>query len=217
MIIRKKSNSRSHFNIIQKRLKCKRSDSRADFENMNGILLKSTRSQSEVITTVLLVLIGIVAVGLLSAFVINFVRNNLQSSDCLGLQGQVTIGTDDAMTFFNLSSSRSRVVIERTQKDFNLSGVNVILENDGGAKSYKIRAVNSNEICQISSSTVCNYTKGNDIILPGTSNPKVTYEINSSSDFSSSNPVKKISIIPVLKGEVACTEAMDEKTMPTYP
>jgi len=214
MIIRKKSNSRSHFNIIQKRLKCKRSDSRADFENMNGILLKSTRSQSEVITTVLLVLIGIVAVGLLSAFVINFVRNNLQSSDCLGLQGQVTIGTDDAMTFFNLSSSRSRVVIERTQKDFNLSGVNVILENDGGAKSYKIRPGTSVNVCQFVSATVCNYSN---IVLPGTSNPKVTYRINATGDFSGSNSVKKISVIPVLKGEVACTEAMDEKTMPIYP
>jgi len=198
-------------------MRTKKSNSQADFEKSKRILLKSTRSQSEVITTVLLVLIGIVAVGLLSAFVINFVRTNLQSSDCLGLQGQVTINTDDAVTFFNLTSNVSQLVVERTQKDFNLSGLNVILENDGGAKSYKIRAGNSKNICEVSSGIICNYPLGNNITLPGTSNPKVTYEIDSSGDFKASNPVKKISIVPILKGEVACTEAMDEKTMPTYP
>jgi len=195
-------------------MRTKKSNSRADFDNGRGMFLKSTRSQSEVITTVLLVLIGIVAVGLLSAFVINFVRNNLQSSDCLGLQGQVTINTEDAVTYFNLTSNISYIVIERTQKSFNLSGVNVILENDGGAKSYKIRPGTSVNVCQFVSATVCNYSN---IVLPGTSNPKVTYRINATGDFSGSNSVKKISVIPVLKGEVACTEAMDEKTMPIYP
>jgi flagellin-like protein len=198
-------------------MKTKKFNSRADFENSKGMLLKSTRSQSEVITTVLLVLIGIVAVGLLSAFVINFVRNNLQSSDCLGLQGQVTINTDDALTYFNLTSNVSYIVIERTQKNFNLSGVNVILENDGGAKSYKIRAGTSTNICVVIEGTNCNLSANANVSLPETSNPKVTYKIDSSGDFKASNPVKKISIVPLLKGEVACTEAMDEKIMSIYP
>jgi len=177
-------------------------------------MIRKKKAQSEVITTVLLVLIGIVAVGLLSAFVINFVRNNLKSSDCLGLQGEVTINTDEAVTFFNLTSNVSYVVIERSQKDFNLSGVNVILENDKSSKSYKIREGNNTNICEMITNANCVF--GNSVSLPGTSNPKVTYMINSANDFKT-NPVKKVSIVPVLKGEVACNEAMDEKTMPTYP
>jgi len=173
-----------------------------------------TRAQSEVITTVLMVLIGIVAVGLLSTFVINFVRNNLKSSDCLGIQGEVTINTEEEITFFNVTSNISYVVIQRTQKDFNLSGINVILENDRTSKMYKIRARigEKTDFCEIMSDMSCAANTS----LPGTSNPKVTYMINSSNDFKSS-PVKKVSIVPVLKGEVACNEAMDEKTMPNYP
>jgi len=41
-------NSRSYFKNIETRLKCKRSNSRADFENRKGILLKSTRSQESI-------------------------------------------------------------------------------------------------------------------------------------------------------------------------
>jgi len=194
------------------KMKTKKLNSRTDFENRN--FLRSKASQSEVITTVLLVLIGIVAVGLLSAFVIGFVRNNLKSSDCLGLQGEVTINTEEAVTFFNLTSNVSFVVIERSQKDFNLSGINVILENDKSSKMYKIRVGNGTNICEVTTSMNCTY--GTNINLPGTSNPKVTYMINSAPDFKISS-VKKISIVPVLKGEVACNEAMDEKQMPTYP
>ena len=192
----------------------KKSNSRVDFEKSNGMLLKSTRSQSEVITTVLLVLIGIVAVGLLSAFVINFVRNNLKASDCLGLQGEVTINTEEAITFFNLTSGISSVVVERSQKDFNLSGVNVILENDHFAKTYKIRETIDANICEVTSGMNCTFSTT--IRLPGTSNPKVTYRINSTSDFKD-DPVKKISIVPILRGEIACNEQGDEKKMPTYP
>jgi len=193
-------------------MKTKKSKSYLHFNNI-GTGLKSKRSQSEVITTVLLVLIGIVAVGLLSAFVINFVRNNLKSSDCLGLQGEVTINTDEAITFFNLTSNNSYVVIERSQKDFNLSGINVVLESDKSSKMYKIREGASDNVCEVVSDTICDNQA---ITLPGTSNPKVTYMINSSTDFKNS-PVKKVTVVPILKGEVACNEAIDEKQMPTYP
>jgi len=196
-------------------LKSNRSNSASNLIGSNRNFLKSKASQSEVITTVLLVLIGIVAVGLLSAFVIGFVRNNLKSSDCLGLQGEVSINTAEAITFFNLTSNVSFVVIERSQKDFNLSGINVVLENDRSSKMYKIREGTDTKICVVTDGMDCNLSASTSINLPGTSNPKVTYMINSASDFTS--PVTKISIVPVLKGEVACNEAMDEKAMPTYP
>ncbi len=62
-------------------LKNKKSNSRQYFEN-NRNLLKSRRSQAELITTVLLILVSIAAVVLVSGFVINMVRDYLKPTDC---------------------------------------------------------------------------------------------------------------------------------------
>jgi flagellin-like protein len=178
---------------------------------------KSKRSQSEVITTVLLVLIGIVAVGLLSAWVVNFVNGSLKNSACRNLAlTDVTINTEEAITFFNLTSNVSFVVIERSQNDFNLSGVNVIIGNDIKSPMYKIREGNLSNVCEVTSGMTCTYNTF--VHLPGLSNPKVTYMINSANDFKGSKSANKISVVPVLtKSEIACNDVIYETNMPTYP
>ena len=169
---------------------------------------KCKRSQSEVITTVLMVLIGIVAVGLLSTFVINLVRDNLKSSDCLQLQGKITLDTGSGFTFFNLTDKYSYVVVKNDWAGSNLTGLNIILDDGMKSKTYKIRVTDSDAKVKM--------FDGSNPLLPQSSNPKETYKINSSSDFKTS-VVKTVSVIPVLAGETACNDAFFETNMPSYP
>jgi len=200
------------------KIKAKKANSQANPLVSIKLFGGSSRSQSEVITTVLLVLIGIVAVGLLSAWVVNFVNSSLKNSACrsLGLT-DVTINTQETVTFFNLTSNVSFVVIERSQNDFNLTGVNVIIGNDIKSPTYKIREGNFSNICEVTSSSMnCSYNTF--VHLPGLSNPKVTYMINTADDFKGSSPANQVSVVPVLtKSEVACNDAIYKTKMPTYP
>jgi len=54
---------------------------------------RNKKSQSQVVTTVLLILIGIVAVGMIIGYVIPFVKDKLSEGDCLDVLGKVTIST----------------------------------------------------------------------------------------------------------------------------
>ena len=103
---------------------------------------KSKKSQAELITTVLLILIGIAAVVLVSAFVISLVKNNLQGADCFQTTGQLEIKTDSGQTFFNstLTPKVMSISIKRGSKDFNLTGIQVVLGDGKTSKSYSISA-----------------------------------------------------------------------------
>ena len=174
-------------------------------------ILQSKKAISPVITTVLLVLIGIVAVGLLSSFVINFVRNNLQTTDCINIQGKITLDMESGFTFFNITSNDSSVVVKNDWSKSNISGLNIILDDGTKSITYKVRVDASD-----SKVTMFSGDSNAAVILPQSSNPKVTYKINSSDDFKSTI-VKKVLVIPVIGKESVCNEAADEKTMPAYP
>lgn len=76
---------------------------------MHSLFKNSKRSQSEVVTTVLLILVTIVAVTIITAFAIPFVRNQISKSDCLSVSGDDKIGIVDSIeyTCFNQSTTGS--------------------------------------------------------------------------------------------------------------
>ncbi len=94
------------------------------------MVAKNKKSQSEVITTVLLILVGIAAVAVVSTFVINMVRNNLQGTECFDAVGQLEINVDGGYTFYNYSSKLLYVNVVRAEKDFNLTGLVFIVGSD---------------------------------------------------------------------------------------
>ena len=101
-------------------------------------VIKNKLTQSEVITTIILILVGIAAVVLISNFIIHFVKTNLKGTECLDTTGQIRINIENGHTFFNSSKNLLHVNIERTVSDFNLSGIYVIFGNEYSTKKVKI-------------------------------------------------------------------------------
>jgi len=172
------------------------------------ILNKNKKSQAEVITTVLLILISIAAVVLVSVFIINMVRTNLVSTDCFKTAGQFKINLDEGYTYYNTTGSVSPVVnkavyisISRGEEAINLSGLMISIGSGQTAISYTVGS---------SSSTPSGVTlwNGNSPVLPGKSETR-TYRINSS------DPISKVKIVPIIEPDRVCKEGSDEQTIPS--
>ena len=171
--------------------------------------LKNSKAQSEVITTVLLILIGITAVILVSGFVINLVRNNLKGTDCFQTTGQLSINTDGGYSYFNSNGNLS-VSIERGSKAFNLTGINIIYGTGSSTKKVYVRngAGSSEEVYYIlpNGTIVHNATE-----LPDSSETK-TYIIDTTSSGMSS--VNTVLIEVVIDKDVSCGKT-DEASIAT--
>ena len=77
---------------IKKEVNCK-GHSRFQMDNLGKLMPISKRSQSQIITTVLLILIGVIAAGVIMTFVIPFIKEKLQSGDCLEVVNQIEISS----------------------------------------------------------------------------------------------------------------------------
>lgn len=166
------------------------------------------RAQGDVIVTVLLILIGIAAVAIVSVFVINLVKNNLASTDCLNIAGQLKINSDESLTFYDVSEKNLSVNVERGTKEFNLSSINFIFGTDESTKSLDYMD-NLDKIYFY------------DLSLPGWINTHmgipqpgetITYKINLSPYNLIS--VTVVSIVPVINNKL-CDEA-DRKEVKTF-
>jgi flagellin-like protein len=168
---------------------------------------KTKKSQSEVVTSVLLVLIAIAAVTILSAFVINMVKNNLKGTDCFDSMGQITINVDGGWTFFNSTSKNLYVNVERGSKSFNLTKLAIIFGTDGEQKSITISPGSNKGVYPAD-----NISNPSPIInLPGPGEA-TTYVINISSLSNLKANVSKVSVAPILINDVQCDKA-DEKNV----
>lgn len=70
-----------------------------------NILPKYKCSQSQIVATVLLILLVIVAVTIISAFAIPFVRDQLSKSDCLSVSGNDNLGISESLQYTCYNSS----------------------------------------------------------------------------------------------------------------
>lgn len=157
------------------------------------------KAQTEIITTVLLILIGIAAVALVSTFVIKLVKDNLKGTDCFEATGQLTIKQDNS--YFNKTSKLLYLVVERGNKEFNLTGVALVYGDE--AESKKI-ALMSGE----SDNNVLNSSLGKlDSIKIPNPGESTLYRINTSL---SGLDVKTVSVTPLLFKSSGC-EKSDEK------
>ena len=164
-------------------------------------LLQNKRAQGEIITTVLLILVGIAAIALVSTFVINMVRDNLKSTDCFKTTGQLKINTDDGFTWAN--STQVSVSIERGEKDFNLTGISVSLGNGAESKAY---------IIKIGATIAKMYNNASaPVSLPSPSETK-TYLIDTTGGITGINQVKAV---PIIYPEQRCNEGSAESTIPS--
>jgi UDP-N-acetylmuramyl pentapeptide phosphotransferase/UDP-N-acetylglucosamine-1-phosphate transferase len=168
--------------------------------------LKNHKSQTEVIVTVLLVLIGIIAVGLVSAWIINMVRSNLQGTECFNTADQIKVDLGD-YTYFSASSNRTYVSISRGAGDFNLTGFIITVSGAGSSQTYNIK-----DGATGSASGVLLYPNSVNLVVPGLSGLK-TYNLSYTA-----GEVKKVKVVPIIltnNKEKVCEQGTFETEIPS--
>lgn len=183
-------------------LKYWREDNNSNQLMENKKFKTSKKSQSELITTVLLILISIAAVVLVSSFVMNMVRDNLGSTDCFKTTGQININVEDGFTYWQATKNVTVINIERGAKDFNLTGFLVSLGNEQSSKTYTIKAGEINAQIKMYSSSTANLT------VPGVLGAE-TYNISTGAD-----RITKIKVLPILAPDKRCDEGAAEAIVP---
>ena len=189
---RKRSNSRPDFVINRNILpKSKRSNSHLEFL-FNNKLLNSKRSQSEIVSSVLLILLVIVAAMLIFAFVVPFVKKQISSGDCLDVAGKVEISS--AYTCYNGTAMQVQVHILNIRS--LIDGISIEL---GGASTNNFKIINDATISGVS---MCNGSQT--LEVPPADNTERTYVITA-------DEPNVVRVYPILKGGKAC-EASDTIT-----
>ncbi len=165
-------------------------NSHFDFEREQN-WLKSKRSQAEIIVTVLLILIALVAVGIVSMFVINLVRENLKGTDCFKTTGQLEIKLDEGVTSFDSVSKKLSITIERGTESFNLTGIVVAAGSEASSETYTVKSGTVTGITM--------YPSGENLSLPN-QGQKLSYIIQTTS-----TAVNTVSIAPVINDGQKCS------------
>lgn len=189
-----RSNSRSEFTITKYILpNSNRSNSPLDFVIDRNVLSKSKRSQSQVIGTVLLILLVIATITIISAFAIPFVKEQLSNSDCFKLVGKMEIKNNMQYTCYNSSATPKEMLVQVYIADIvdKISGFSIEI---GGASSKNFEITSD-----YSSPEVSMYTPGG-VEIPG-KNEERTYVINNIQELPQS-----ISLYAILKNGKTCDE-----------
>lgn len=163
---------------------------------------KSRRSQAQVITTVLLILIAIAAVAIISTFVINLVRQQLGGTECFQTIGQISISLG-AFTHYNETNESVTVGIEVGQIEANVSGFVLSIGSEQAAKAYRVEPGGPARVYMY-------YNPGSVVELPGPGE-KRTYTINVAGE--NLGKVNKVTLAPIL-GRRTC-DPTDEQSIPS--
>jgi flagellin-like protein len=153
----------------------------------------SKRSQSQVVTAVLLILIVITLAFIVMNFVVPFVKNQLSGSDCFEVAGKLDLGNNPSYTCFNegLTPSEDYVYVQIHIDDISESIEGFKIELGGASsKSFTIKDNSADSV-------VTMFTSGDPIELPG-DNEERTYKI-----MKEGHP-DYIKVYPILKGGKTC-------------
>jgi len=101
--------------------------------------MESKRGLSEIISSVLLILVVIVAIGLISYFVVPMIKDNLYSSKgCFDLNEYFKVSGNSCS-----NDANTILLVERGMQDLEVSGFSVsITDSNGESKNYQIKAEN---------------------------------------------------------------------------
>lgn len=166
--------------------------------NLSSIkcLPDSKRSQSEVITTVLLILLVITSVVILMNFVIPFVKNQLSGSDCFNVVDKIEITNNDMYTCYNSSLNSNELSVQVHIGDIadKISGFTISL---GGASSKTYIIKNNTE-----TTDVIMYDRTTTLLVLPEKNEERTYLIRGVS-----TKPDNIKVYPILINNKVCNSA----------
>ena len=100
------------------------------------------KSQSELISTVILILISIAAAGLILSFVVPYIKNKLAGSDCTDIYGKVEI-RESGYTCYDVVQQKMLVQVHVNDISDKLSGLVIEV---GGASSKSYTVTNGSDI-----------------------------------------------------------------------
>ena len=172
----------------------KRSNSHSESVIRIKIFPDSKCSQSQVIASILMILLAISMVVIVIGIVIPFVRDQLSESDCVKVIGKVNIENNVRYTCYSVSDGGEMRVQIHIGENESVGGFSVEL---GGAASiaYEIKnGVVNNDIKMFGG------IFGDSLEIPG-ENEERTYVFNSS------NVPDSISVYPILTGGRLCSSS----------
>lgn len=177
--------------IMKNLLINKKSTSRLHSVILNNILPKCKRSQGEVISTILLILLVISAIAIIAAFAIPFVKNQLSKSDCLEVveEDKVGITEDIQYSCYDSAFEQMRVQIHIGNVADKINGFSIEI---GGASTESFEIINQSTNPRIS------MFDGGSVELPG-KNTEKTYVINGITE-----KPQTLNIYPKLKNGKTC-------------
>jgi flagellin-like protein len=157
---------------------------------------KFNKSQSEIISSLLLILLVIAAIAIIAGFVRSIVIDNLSKADCLDVAGKVEIS--EGYTCYNPDATPKEIQVQVHIEDIRdvIEGFAIEI---GGATTNSYKILNNSVIFNIE---MCNQSTV--LYLPG-NNEERTYTI------SSAEKPTSIRVYPILKGGRLCDNS-DSKT-----
>ena len=200
-MIKYKKNSRSCFGLAKSSSilpKSKHSNSIFDFMKKNTVLSKSNTSQSMIISTVLLILLVIVASMVIFSFVIPFVKDRLASGNCIDVVNKVSIEEDIRYTCYDDTNKNVSVKIRIGDVRELIEGFRVVIDS---TNSESVDIKNETSAIGISMYNGTDYTLN--LSLPS-NNGAITYKIPHSTQ------PESVSVHPILKGGSTCDSTQDK-------
>lgn len=156
--------------------------------------MQNKKAQSEVITTVLLILVAIIAIMIISGFIINFINNQLKSSDCLEVQNKIAVKSSLQYTCHNITSSGNNytfVQVEVGDIQNITKGFQINLDVAGSTISANVP----------NTTGIISLLKGGNAVMPQGIGGVETYKIVNNKGIPDT-----IRIIPILSDGRACTQ-----------
>lgn len=155
--------------------------------------MKNKRGVSEVIATVLLILVTIVAAVFIGMIAIPMIKDSLSKSDCVKTVGKLNIIDNIAYSCYN-DSKTSLMIEKKTMGDLKLEGIAVSLS--GNEKSFLFKIKNGE---QLENTTM---SDGSLILNIPDDGEARTYNFTTAPGFE----MIKAEIAPILEGGKICGE-----------
>ena len=172
--------------------KSKRSNSRPEFL-LNKNILNSKRSQANVISMVLIILLVMATVAIIIGVVLPFVREKLSSGDCFDVVGADSLEISSGYTCYNDGTDEMHIKISVGSVRDLIEGFSIEL---GGASTDSYVLINGTTVTDVQMHGI----PGSAIELPPNDNTERTYTIKNVN----SKP-EVIKVYPTLVGGRVCS------------
>lgn len=96
------------------------------------------RGQSQIVSTVLLILISITAVMIVIGFVVPFIKKQLSGTDCLEVSGKIEIKNNLKYTCYDLENNQMRVQVHMGDVGNVTKGFQLSIDVEGSTKAFEI-------------------------------------------------------------------------------